>query len=1017
MSEPLLRAIIELFAIVAKEDDVTQSERDSIEEFLLDHLNENKAKEYISQFDEAANRILTSSGPKRDEFRDIEKICAHINLELTFQQKVILILNLVELILADGYISEMEDKLVNKIGEEFNINKSDIDTITRFLQGKTKEELASEKVLIVDGSPDSEQPLHIQKEGLRGFMAFLYLPSSGFYFVKYLGNMDIFLNGIPLRPEKVRVFSLGSTIRAHHLEPVFYSDIIGSFHTPEYETNIAFKAEKIWYKFRNGKIGLRDIEIEEKSGHLVGLMGASGAGKSTLLNVLNGSEVPYKGSVTINGIDIHKDPDKIEGVIGFVPQDDLLIEELTVYQNLYYSAKLCFANLSEEEIDKLVLRTISNLGLSETKDLKVGSPLEKTISGGQRKRLNIGLELLREPAILFVDEPTSGLSSRDSENIMDLLKELALRGKLIFVVIHQPSSDIFKMFDKLVILDVGGYQIFYGNPIEAIIYFKEIVKMVNSEEGECIECGNVNPEQIFQIIETKVVDEYGHITQERKITPQQWHRYYKKMISVEQMKEVTDQIKPSIKIPNRLKQIKLFSIRDILTKISNKQYLIINLLEAPILAFILAYIVRYAHSDMAGGAYVFGKNVNIPAYLFMSIIVALFMGLTVSAEEIIRDAKILKREAFLNLSRGSYLSSKVFILFTISAFQTFTFVLVGNSILEIREMLLVHWAILFTVSSFANLLGLNISSAFNKAVTIYILIPILLIPQLILSGVVVSFDNLNPRLSNQDKVPFVGDLMASRWAYEAAMVTQFKDNKFQKIFYEYDKTMGNAEYKKSYYIPKLETKLDFCNTYFKSSDPELKNELAANLELLRYEIGKELDLVGRDKLDISKLFPNTIDAESIQNTKQFLDILKKFYSNQFNKANNEKDQLVSSLVDEPEKRREFEELKYDYQNDRIAQVVKNVADPERIVEQNGELVRKIYPIFYQPGNNRSIIDFRTPFYVPVKPFLGRNYDTLNFNLSVIWFMTIFLCISLYYDWLRKILNTFSNLPTIFESKS
>ena len=122
-------------------------------------------------------------------------------------------------------------------------------------------------------------------------------------------------------------------------------------------------------------------------------------------------------------------------------------------------------------LETLVNRTLEALGLTEAKDLKVGNPLQKTISGGQRKRLNIGLELLREPSVLFVDEPTSGLSSRDSENIMDLLKELSLRGKMVFVVIHQPSSDIFKMFDSLLILDKGGHQIYYGNLIAFIEQF------------------------------------------------------------------------------------------------------------------------------------------------------------------------------------------------------------------------------------------------------------------------------------------------------------------------------------------------------------------------------------------------------------------------------------------------------------------------------------------------------------------------------------------------------------------
>lgn len=169
------------------------------------------------------------------------------------------------------------------------------------------------------------------------------------------------------------------------------------------------------------------------------------------------------------------------------------MEDLTVFENLYYNAKLCFDGLSDYKLNKMVVSTLKDLGLHEIKNLKVGSPLNKKISGGQRKRLNIALELIREPSVLFVDEPTSGLSSRDSENIMDLLKELALKGKLVVTVIHQPSSDIYKMFDKLFILDTGGYPVFYGNPIDAIGYFKSQINDVTSEEVECFNCGNVNP--------------------------------------------------------------------------------------------------------------------------------------------------------------------------------------------------------------------------------------------------------------------------------------------------------------------------------------------------------------------------------------------------------------------------------------------------------------------------------------------------------------------------------------------
>ncbi len=233
--------------------------------------------------------------------------------------------------------------------------------------------------------------------------------------------------------------------------------------------------------------------------------------------------------ILINGSNLHTEKEKLQGVIGYVSQDDLLIEELTVYQNLYYNAKLCFAGMPEEELHERVIKMLESLGLEQRKDLKVGSVLDKTISGGQRKSLNIALELIREPAILFVDEPTSGLSSRDSENVIDLLKELSLKGKLIFVVIHQPSSDIYKMFDKMYIMDTGGYPIFYGNPVEAVTYFKKATNQVDSDRGQCPTCSNVNPEQIFNIIEAKVVDEYGQLTNKRKVNPHAvartvWHK-------------------------------------------------------------------------------------------------------------------------------------------------------------------------------------------------------------------------------------------------------------------------------------------------------------------------------------------------------------------------------------------------------------------------------------------------------------------------------------------------------------
>ena len=1013
MSEPLLRAILRLFAVVAKEGDVTRQERDQIRNFLLEHLSQSAVESYLNFFDELIKNPHASVG----DVQKIRQLCSEINPELTQKQKLIIILELVSIIQADGHISDTEEKLVNTIGESFKINQREIDAIKMFVLGQKPSELDHEHILLVDSSssPTLSKAKHFSRPHLDGFVAVLYAEEHGIYFLKYSGHSEVYLNGVPLKSRKINVLAVGSLLRWEKDDPLYYGQIQNQFKKAADYSRTTFEARNITYQFKNGKLGLRNVTLSEESGNLIALMGASGAGKSTLLCVLNGSERPSDGQVLINGIDIHEEPGKIEGVIGFVPQDDLLMEDLTVYQNLYFAAKLCFSTRSEEEINFLVLKVLEDLGLSEIRDLKVGSPLRKTISGGQRKRLNIGLELLREPAVLFCDEPTSGLSSRDSENIIDLLKELSLKGKLVFAVIHQPSSDIFKMFDKLLILDTGGYQIYYGNPVDAITYFKKSINLVNSDEGECHECGNVNPEQIFNIIETKVINEYGYFTNERKIPAEQWNNIFKKNYKPVSIKTASTVPHSTLDIPSRARQTFLFAMRDVLAKLHNSQYLIINLLEAPLLAFILAFIVRYHHVDaQAGSEYVFSKNLNIPAYLFMSVIVALFMGLTVSAEEIIKDRKILKREKFLHLSRSSYIFSKISILFTMSAIQTIMFVLVGNYILEIQGLFFQHWFILFTASCFANLMGLNISSGFNSAVTIYILIPLLLIPQLILSGVVVKFDKLNPRIGNTESVPLVGDLMASRWAFEAAMVTQFKDNRFEREFFLYDRVMADADFKKIYLIPELRTKLQFVLAQYKNEDPAIRQRVTSNLAVIRHELANELKSLGENKFpEFRGLDPAHFDSTVYAAASTFLAKLNKYYINRYNAADREKERKVASMTDSPEKQKQFETFRNQYHNETVAELVKNTGETDRIIESNGRLVQKIFPVYKTP-EPEHLVDFNAQFYMPAKHFLNRDVDTYFFNIAVIWSMTLVLTVALYMDILRRIIEGLGRLTNQFE---
>lgn len=817
MSEEILKALMQLFAIIGKQDEgVELSEREYVKSFLTSQLNDEAVKEYLALFDsfagldnngeseENSKKKLTSV---RDSVR-ILGICKKINKTLTQEQKVVVLVRLFELVNADRKFTDQRMAIINTVAEVFNLSKEEFKSIETFVVKNRPEALDRTEILVISDKPvTNQQSKYIQAEKLDGNLYILRISSVELYFLKYTGNEELFLNGLALNNRRIYLFASGGAVKLPKGKPVYYSDVVSHYLADITSSKISYEVNNLEYHFPNGNIGLRNISFCEGHGKLIGIMGASGAGKTTLLNVLCGNEKPYAGEVLINGHNLHTEREKLEGVIGLIPQDDLLIEELTVYENLYYNAKLCFKDKSEEEINTMVTRTLSSLGLLERRDLKVGSPLNKTISGGQRKRLNIALELIREPSILFVDEPTSGLSSRDSENVMDLLRELALKGKLIFVVIHQPSSEIYKMFDKMIILDTGGYLIYYANPVEAVMYFKRVDAQINSDVGECPVCGNVNPELIFNIVEAKVVDEFGRYTDKRKVSPPKWEELYGGNFHPEKLPTINEDPPKTLNIPNWFNQIKIYTLRDFFSKISNTQYISLNLLEAPVLGFLLSFIIRYI-ADPTSNEYIFRENENIPIYIFMSLIVALFLGLMVSAEEIFRDRKILKREKFLNLSRSSYLLSKIFILFIISAIQTITFVLIANSILGIKDMYFTYWLALFSTACFANLLGLNISALFNSAVTIYIIIPLIMIPMMILSGAMFNFDKLNRTVGSVDKVPILAELMVTKWSYEALVVHQFKDNQFERTFYDLEKRKSNADFKQVQLIPELQKRLD-----------------------------------------------------------------------------------------------------------------------------------------------------------------------------------------------------------------
>ncbi|MEY2764000.1 MAG: hypothetical protein RLZZ205_424, partial [Bacteroidota bacterium] len=879
-------------------------------------LNADLTRFYIGVYNNFVDKFYDHSklSNKKTSLASVKvlRICGEMNEELSYRDKLMVLLRLVEFVSQYDEADVQEWEFVQTVSEVFYINPrihSAFLQISRLSDEQDAKDWNDDHLCILN---------HHDVHDLKGDLFFYWIEEEGFFLVKYLGDDEVLLNAQRLERNRSYAFVTGSAIRGAKIHPIYYSDILQRFLKNGASEEVVFQVNNLSYRFPNGKVALHPLSFEIGGGHLVGIMGGSGSGKSTLLNVLNGNLRPSQGSVTLNGYHVYHEVDLTRSQMGYVAQDDILFEELTVLENLFYSAKLDFPKEEDEQILERVQKVLRAVGLSEVSDLRVGSVLDKTISGGQRKRLNIALELVRESQVIFVDEPTSGLSSRDSEMIMDLLKELTLRGKLIFVVIHQPSSDIFKLFDDLLLLDQGGYPIYFGNPVESLIHFKKKAHFADTGESQCPQCGNVNPEQLFNIIEARLVDEYGDITEIRKVTPKEWNELFHQpqlvsLSSAERKKRIS-------KSSSFFQSFKTFFKRDLMSKWVNHTYMLINLLEAPMLSVLLSLFVKFYPITGKGlEEYTFRENVNYPQYLFFAVVVALFLGLTVSAEEILKDKKILKRERYLGHSYSAYLFSKLGVMFLISLIQTASFLLVGNWILGVQGMFWPFLLVLFSVSCFANALGLNISATFDSAKVIYILIPIMIIPQLLFSGVIVRFDRLFPSITQQEKVPWIGEVMASRWAFEAMAVYQYTHNPYEKQFFTWDSQLKNSAWKKDFWAKEMRGLLLEC----KSAIEKGGSVSQLDLELIDGEMTRQELVIPDFKAPFWDGNPNSIGVKELDRYLESLKQLETYYIRLYSNANEQKERYLSNLIKDEKSRDAMLSLKDENHNEAIEDIITN----------------------------------------------------------------------------------------------
>ena len=943
MTDIILSSFISLFALFGKVEQVDEERaKKMLANYLRRHFGIRNTDLYLDLYSDM--RLAYEMTDNLDSKKTVGLICSSLHGKIQAREEALLLLRVMEFCECN---ESTDNTMFLTMASLFHIPKEQYQDFADFVANRETERVVLHHI-----------------EGFEGTIKTLLDRETGLLIFTYNGSDTVTLNDVPVLTGVYQVWQQSSVLKNVYGQPVYYSSIIEAYDKEVHETaKVEFCGRDINFRFPNSDNGMHNLSFTLSNGEMLAIMGGSGTGKTTLLSLLNGTLKPQEGSITINGHDISEPEAK--NLIGYVPQDDLLIEELTVYQNLWFTARLCFEGLSEQEIDNRVEKTLKDLGLYAAKDLKVGSAINKYISGGQRKRLNIALELIREPAVLFLDEPTSGLSSADTEKVILLLKEQTLKGKLIVVNIHQPSSDVYKLFDRLWLLDKGGYPVFDGNPIDAITYFKETANYVDAETSTCPTCGNVNPEIVLNIIDEKALNNAGELSDERKMTPQNWHELYLKNREEMPKPAVFDMPQSDQKKPNALKQFAIFLHRNIKTKITNVQYLSITLSIAPLLAVICALLTRFSPPE----GYSVMNNKNLVSYFFMAVIVATFTGMSGSAEEIIKDRALLKRERFLNLSYGSYIWSKIIYMAGVSLVQTLLFIVVGNTIMGLHGLFFTWWLILFLTALLASLTGLLLSQCLNSVVAIYICIPLLLIPQILLCGLVVSFSDLTPK-STTGNVPLIGDAIPSRWSFEALAVTSFTDNAYERNFFLSDKEKYETQYYNIGVLYELQSQLETMKSEQqtgKEVNPEHLEVIKTNLPLLTSYC--KMDAYEGD-WSYSSLYDYMKEAENLLTERSNrITLLADKQTARYVKENG-KDVLL--------------QLKRDNYNLQLEDCVIGMENQRMLDVIDNHIVARTGLVFLTPLSHNG----RAPFYSSEKIIGDWHIKTIWFNLSVLLLMSI-----------------------------
>ncbi len=830
MTFETLLHISKLFAIVVNKnsDNTKEIANSEFSKFLNLHIEEKYIKDFEDNFAVNLDTYSSFASNKKTALNSVKliSIAEEIKENLYPQYRIAIVFYLINLLSKVKNINNSIDFLI-LLSELLGISKENYEKIFNFICDEKEEEKKSFKYF------SNDEKLLIK---------YCYFEEYQIIIIKILSE-NIRINNEKALLNDFYILQTTDFLSYNKQEKFYYSDFIGK--RKKEKENFAINVRNLEIKIKEKTI-VHNFSCDFFSGELIGIIGKSGSGKTTLLKSLASLNINFDGDIYCNNVKK-----------AFVNQFNTFVPFFSVKEHL--KQRLDFLNFPKREQNKIIDSVLESVDLSNEKNkIAINSDNSpKELSGGQLKRLAIAMELLANPSFLLLDEATSGLASNDAVDLLNILKALAKENKIVITSIHQPDYECFMMFDKILIIDDGGYPIYYDLPLYSIDYFRNIFKRI--DKNSLFE-NYFNPSLLLQIINEKKLTEGGEKTGQREKTPQELYSIFIEKQKFDNFQKTNGNNKTKNfqqKSYNKIQSLFANLKFNIFTDLKNKLRIFLLLFVPFVAGILLSSLCKYSDSETYNLFY----NPNIAVWILIILLSGFFIGLISSAHEFIFLRQYHKIENLIYDKNLSLNIAKIIKYFFLSAIQAFLLLVFSVFILKIQFhfffLFILLWAIIFC----GNLISLLLSKFFNNISTIYLLIPLIVVPQMIFSGAMIKYKYFNDNFPKINEIPVAADFMPIRWAAEACIVNFFIDNNYQKAIFKDKQRLYEAEEFLKYNLEKNPNK-DF---YIKQKE-DARNNIEKKLQKIK---DKEKLILKETNIEINKICYNNFDNTIYKTSNDF----------------------------------------------------------------------------------------------------------------------------------------------------